>query len=812
MYTLRLFGGVYLSGPPGALHGRIVQRRQLALLALLGGHRTRPLSRDKVVAYLWPASPPSAGRARLSDILHVLHTSLGHAAITGSREDLALNPDLVRCDVPDFRAALREREWQEALSLYEGPFLDGFHLDGSGEFEHWAEAERDRLRREAMGAATRLAQEQEDAGDVLGAATTARRALAIEPHDELAIRELEAVRVEARSPPGSVSPTRHREPPSPPRDGPSHGSGTPGRVGRRALQIVIDAVAVGALVGGVIGLVLRLLPAQVPLPRVTDPAKVTVALGVEAAPSWAPDGSALAYHSDQDGEWDIWVTQLGTGQSVNRTADIPANDLFPTWSPDGRWIAFFSRREGGGYFVIPAMGGTPRKVADWPPGEYYPGPAPWSPEGHELAYALGQRSVPRIEILTLSDRHSRTLALPAQPRNNVIADLSWSPDGSMLAYRRSLSPYAANAELWVTRVSGGESRQVTDGSSLDASPTWSRDSRALYFVSDRGGTRDLWRISLGESGWPEGTPAQVTAGMELTDAALGPGGERLAYTKGRLVRNVFRAPVLGDRPATWTDVIQLTFEDADFESLDVRADGQIVVSSDRSGNWDLFLLPRDGGPLRPLTADPGLDAGPRWSPDGMQLAFYSNRSGHRQVWVMPPDGGPPRQLTHEDSERWYPAWSPTGKQIAAEGEGIFVVTVQDGSARRVTDHHLDIHPDWSPDARWIAFASPRSGSMGIWRVPADGGDPERLTEVEGLAPRWSGSGDRIYFLGQGAAKDTVWIVFPDTRELRPAATLEGRPGELGRAGLAVDGQFLFFTWQQSRGDLWVADMIPPEGA
>jgi Tol biopolymer transport system component/tRNA A-37 threonylcarbamoyl transferase component Bud32 len=574
----------------------------------------------------------------------------------------------------------------------------------------------------------------------------------------------------------------------------------------------VAATGVVAVASAIVLLTLSPGPPKASVPRVANPVKVTTALGVEESPSWSPDGEALAYQSDQDGDWDIWVTQLGTSQAVNRTADSPADELHPTWSPDGRWIAFFSERDGGGYFLMPAMGGTARRVAPWPPGEVYPTPAQWSPAGTELAYALGQRSEPWIEILTLVGGENRRLPLPAMPRNNCVADMSWSPDGRMLAYRRALSPIAATAELWITKTSDGESLRLTDGSHWDSGPTWSPDSGELYFVSDRGGSRDLWRLIIGESGSPEGPPQQVTTGIELTHAALDANGQRLAYSKGRPVRNVFRAPLLADRPATWADVTQLTYDEADFESIDAGHNGQLLLSSDRSGNWDIYLLPAEGGDLQPLTTDPALDAGPRWKPDGSEVAFYSTRSGHRQLWIMPVGGGPPRQLTHGEAENWFPAWSPAGLEVVIEaGIGLSIVTVGDGAHRRLTDYGGDIFPDWSPDGRWVAFASTRDRGWGLWLIPAAGGEPERLTEREGRTPRWSTDGEQIYFLGQGESKDTVWALSLAGREVRPVTAFTGRLGELGGSGLATDGRFIYFTWQESRGDIWVADILRERG-
>jgi len=179
MFTLKLLGGPSLAGPSGPLSGRVVQRRQMALLALLGGSRSSPLTRDKAVALLRPESPSKQARSSLSDTLHVLHKGLGDGAIEHSGDDLRLNPEAVWCDVQEFREALREGRPDEALSLYAGPFLDGFHFPGSPEFERWLDGERDSLRREAREAADGLAMQREAAGDLTGAVVAARQLMSL---------------------------------------------------------------------------------------------------------------------------------------------------------------------------------------------------------------------------------------------------------------------------------------------------------------------------------------------------------------------------------------------------------------------------------------------------------------------------------------------------------------------------------------------------------------------------------------------------------------------------------------------------------
>ena len=345
---------------------------------------------------------------------------------------------------------------------------------------------------------------------------------------------------------------------------------------------------------------------------------------------------------------------------------------------------------------------------------------------------------------------------------------------------------------------------MTDGARRDWSPVWSADSRELSFLSDRGSTQDLWRYVLGADGLPKGAPQQLTSGLEMREIAFSPNGKKLAYSKFRRVRNIYRAPILKDRPAAWTDVKQLTFDEADFESLDVSRDGRLVASSDRNGNWDIWTMSINGGELQQLTRDPAVDAGPRWKSDGAEIVFYSSRPGHREIFVMPAGGGAARQLTHGESEKAYPAWSPDGLKIAISAAGLPVINANGSGERFLTKLDVTL-VDWSPDGKWILFTT----DSGLWRIAASGGEAEQLTKGEAFTPRWSPDGKDIYFVRQ-TQSNNIWRLTVDSRQEHAVTALNGlRRGLLGSVGMAVDGQYLYFTWEESVGDIWVADIGRP---
>ncbi|MGI9179239.1 MAG: BTAD domain-containing putative transcriptional regulator [Longimicrobiaceae bacterium] len=189
-FLLKLFGGASVETASGPLTGRAVQRRRLALLALLALARSRGFSRDKLIAYLWPESDAERGRHLLSDSVYRINQALGGSAISGAGDELRLSPQVLPSDVGEFEEALERGEWERAVDIYAGPFLDGFYVPEAANFERWMEGERERLAGEYTRALESLAKEAEAAGDRSRAVEWWRRLAAHDPYNSRAALHL----------------------------------------------------------------------------------------------------------------------------------------------------------------------------------------------------------------------------------------------------------------------------------------------------------------------------------------------------------------------------------------------------------------------------------------------------------------------------------------------------------------------------------------------------------------------------------------------------------------------------------------------
>ena len=181
---LRAFGAVYLALDGGSpLGGAASQKRSLALLAILATAGDGGLSRDRLVALLWPEASEERARHSLTQLMYAARRAVNVDDLFLPDGDVRLNPERITSDVRELDEALTRGDLEGAVSLYLGPFLDGFFLSGSAPFEQWVEAQRARMADRVADTLEQLGNAAEAAGETRRVVEWRRKLAALRPLD-----------------------------------------------------------------------------------------------------------------------------------------------------------------------------------------------------------------------------------------------------------------------------------------------------------------------------------------------------------------------------------------------------------------------------------------------------------------------------------------------------------------------------------------------------------------------------------------------------------------------------------------------------
>jgi Tol biopolymer transport system component len=291
-----------------------------------------------------------------------------------------------------------------------------------------------------------------------------------------------------------------------------------------------------------------------------------------------------------------------------------------------------------------------------------------------------------------------------------------------------------------------------------------------------------------------------------------------------VVALVFLSPRKTEEPAqSW--VIQPLTSFVGLEWLPSWSpDGSFAAYSHNiRGSMDVFVIPTAGGdPIR-LTESPADDILPRWSPDGRYLAFVSDRGTGSDVYLIPPLGGAERKLveTHVpllqrtfDALRMLGAmpWSPDGQsllfsRLAPSGEiALWKVSLTSGEQTQLTHPPPgtdDFEASWSPNSAWIVFARRKGSRIGLWLLPAGGGEARSLLDDdhENGQPAWSADAQRIVFQSNRGGPKNLWEIEVASRRVGGLTTGRGADWapSVNRAG-----QLAYSTFTHQTDVYWMA--------
>jgi Tol biopolymer transport system component len=222
-----------------------------------------------------------------------------------------------------------------------------------------------------------------------------------------------------------------------------------------------------------------------------------------------------------------------------------------------------------------------------------------------------------------------------------------------------------------------------------------------------------------------------------------------------------------------------------------------------------------------LIASTRADENPQYSPDGNRILLSSNRSGNWELWLCDSDGLNPVQLTStgESTVKGFPSWSPDGRQIAFDSNlkkdwNVYLIDSEGGTPRPLTiDGGADTRPSWSRDSRWVYFASNRTGTNQVWKVLAEGGRPAQITREGGNNPVESCDGKFVYY-SKATIPPSIWRVPAEGGE--ETLVLDDYPRADYANWVPVDDGIYFATWEGHSGSIkflsfdtaQVADVVP----
>lgn len=400
-----------------------------------------------------------------------------------------------------------------------------------------------------------------------------------------------------------------------------------------------------------------------------------------------------------------------------------------------------------------------------------------------------------------------------------------SPDGSHVAFQVSSLDRDANrrrTDIYLVRRDGNGLRRLTRDPEADFSPRWAPDGSAIWFLSTRSGSSQIWRLEL-----DGGDPQQVTdLPLSAGNLVVSPDGVSLAFTldvfpdcatldctvqrlgeregraaSGRLYEklfvrhwdtwetgrrsHVFVMPAEGGAPVDLMRGMDADSPSQPFggaEEITFTPDGSAVVFTAKlagreeawSTDFDLYVAPADGsmGPKVLTDDNPAWDTGPVFSPDGRTLAYLAmSRPGYEsdrfRVVLRPWPDGEPRILTEAwDRSPSSLAWSPDGRSLLATAANVGNVSLfsLDVRSGRVTTLVREGHvrsPGYAGDRIVFGLDNLRS-PVDLYSIKRDGSDRRALTQMnsEHLAGVTMGESEQISFAGWNGETVYAWIVKP----------------------------------------------------
>jgi Tol biopolymer transport system component len=432
--------------------------------------------------------------------------------------------------------------------------------------------------------------------------------------------------------------------------------------------------------------------------------------GRKEAAAISRDGQFVAFLSDRDGQMDVWVTQVGSGQFHNLTHGTVPELVNPSiralgFSPDGSLVTFWVRQQNTSntgdisIWAVSTLGGQPTP--------YLEGVAEfdWSPDGSRLAYHTPGPGDP----LFVSDGTPRPEGRPifTAPAGLHAHYPLWSSDAAFIYFVQGALP--DKLDIWRIPSAGGTPQRITSHNAYVSHPVVLDRHTLMYLASDPDGSGP-WLHSMDVK---HRVPHRLNVGLDrYTSLAASADGRRLVATVASARRTLWRLPI-SDSPTAMSVAPPISLTTGTGFSPRLGPNYLLYVSAagPSEGIWKLA-----NGTSTELWRGEGAEVigGPAISPDGRYIAFSVSRHGRPLLYIMQADGTNARIVADSLNLQGSLAWAPDGQSIlsAANDHGVphlFRIPI-DSRAPTVFVSEYSVDPAWAPDGRFVIYSGPDIGT------------------------------------------------------------------------------------------------------
>jgi Tol biopolymer transport system component len=530
--------------------------------------------------------------------------------------------------------------------------------------------------------------------------------------------------------------------------------------------------------------------------------------GAEQAAAVSRDGHFIAFLSDRDGQMDVWVTQVGSGQFHNLTRGSAPELINPSvrtlgFSPDGSLVTFWARKQDAshkndiGVWAVPTLGGEPRPYLE-NAAEF-----DWTTDSSRLAYHTPEAGDP----LFVSDGNLHPGATPiftAAPGLHAHFPL-WSPDAKFIYFVQGSVP--DKLDLWRIPSGGGVPEKITSHNTQVIYPVLLNRRTLMYLATDPDGSGP-WLYSIDVE---HRIPHRLTSNLDrYTSLAISADGRRLVATLASPKRTLWRLLIADPHTQPGAPApIPLT-TGAGF-SPRLGPDYLLYVSATNRGEslWKLT-----GKESTELWRGQGarVVGGPTISPDRRYIAFTVKQREQTLLYVMQSDATNARVITNSLNLLGDPAWAPDGQSItsAVVKSGVpqlFRIPLHAGPPTPVV-HEYSINPAWSSDGQFLVYSGPDIGTMfSVKAVAQTAAHPlPRITLTRGARHvAFMPGGHALLILRGDIQHKDLWLVNLDTGV---ETQLTNLPPEfdIRDFDISPDGREVVLERVQARSDIVLMDL------